>query len=152
MFFINVACLAVILHRKTEAPDLVAICAYSMCVCLYLLHVSYAVAHCHHYECAFMVRQEVFTATTTCSNSNWASCNGSSARKGVASGRQHSHACACVCVCHSSCTHTRCDAPLKIQVTAAGDKVRPVRSASDANVQGLGAGCLLLLLLGWWCQ
>lgn len=92
------------------------------------------------------------STTTTCSNSNWASCNGSSARKGVASGRQHSHVCACVCVCHSSCTHTRCDAPLKIQVTAAGDKVRPVRSASDANVQGLGAGCLLLLLLGWWCQ
>lgn len=59
--------------------------------------------------------------------------------------------CVRVCVCHSSRTHTRCDAPLKIQVTAAGDKVRPVRSASDANVQGLGAACCLLLLLGW-CQ
>lgn len=80
-------------------------------VCLYLLHVSYAVAHCHHYECAFMVCQEVYSqrrrdaATTTCSISNWASCNGSSARKGVASGRQHSHVCACVCAIHHARTH-----------------------------------------------
>lgn len=105
------------------------------------------VAHCHHYECA-----KKFTVDDLLKIQI-----GPSVMGAVPGKVSSALLCPCVCVqcmatIHHARTHAhthrqiRCDAPLKIQVTAtaaAGDKVRPVRALRMQMSKASGAAAWL---------